>query len=234
MSSRRKAPPSSDESFDDLSDNAEYETGRALRGRPVTVQAAMAKLHRQHIRMTIASIAVLLLVLLQIYAELTTHWMTFPLITRCVFWRMFLFPVVALFAAWYARHLFHDNSRANLDVGKWIMFFWAVLQTAYGIYLAAIEAFWWCPSHMFDYCTDTVTTTLTMSYWIFIVANWVMIPVAIWLYLIVRSVAKYNAVLYGVFSKMSNEDLAVELRKSVLGDGHIIHGIGTRFNSDRY
>jgi hypothetical protein len=204
---------------------------RTLLGRGVSIAMAQRKLNKQHRYMTFASVAVLVLALVALVGwglTLIQLQGAIPQWHRCVFWRMFAFPAAALaIGLRYALHLIHDNGIADLNVGGWIALAWALLQLLYGIWLS-VEAFWWCPSHLYDYCTNTVVDTLTTGYWIFIISNWALILAAFWVYFIVRASAKWVAVATNLYSGLTEGELQAQQIELARGHRSNLRSIGRK------
>lgn len=238
MARRRSGEPEPD--YDKLETDAEIdkltgtETAKQITDRGIGLYNLLEKLHRQHLVYTIITILLVAVSILQSYAVATILWVEDPLavtahgrsrINRSAFWRMFLLPWVNVFALIYAKHLFHDNLSSKLSTGRRILMVWVGLYTLWGIWLAA-EAFWWCSGHMYDYCTDTATTELTTSYWIFIGATWGGVAINIWNWFVLGDTAKHISSALTLRRGLSDAELMSQLSAAMLGNGRYVHGIG--------
>lgn len=219
-----------DDSFDALPG----ESAASLSSRGITIPNTLEKLHRQHLRASFASYLLVAVCVLQFYAVSNTGWVEDPSsnstfdqsrIHRCSFWRMFSLPAVTLLFVFVCKHLFHDNLSASLALGQWATLIYTGIYVLWAIWLA-VEAFWWCSSHKYDYCTDTVTEDLTTSYWIFIASDWAGAVLVLWNWFIIRTTAKYIGVLKALRGGLTERELQRQLDASFLGNARYVHGIG--------
>jgi hypothetical protein len=225
---------------DPAEDSFDVEPGASasmLSLRGITIPQTLEKLHKLHRRAAVATYSFVAVCILQFYAVSNTGWVEDPgsnstfeqsRIHRCSYWRMFLLPVTGLIAVFVLKHLPHHNLSGSLTVGQWFVIIYMILYILWAVWLA-IEAFWWCSSHMYDYCTDTVTEDLTTSYWIFIVSAWVGAVLVLWNFTLIRSLSKYTGVLNTLRGGLTERELQRQLDASLLGNARYVEGIGSKY-----